>query len=183
MMQTLRNGALLGILAAGAVATWLLGREEAPPVTSSEVSAPRTFYMRDAAILGTDSNGDVAYRVFAALVEQPEQDESLVLSDVRVEYDSRTQIPWLVTAVRATISKGETMRLYEARLSSLPEPGAVSWIIEADELELQTETHLARSEHPVVLSQGNARLEAERLRADLKQGQIDLEGGHGRLHR
>jgi len=183
MMQMLRNGALLVALAAGAVATWLLGREEAPTVASSEVSAPRTFYMRDAAILGTDSNGDVSYRVFATLVEQPEQDESLVLSEVRIEYDARTQVPWLVTAVRATFDKGETMRLYEARLSSLPEPGAASWIIEAPELELETEMHLVRSEHPVVLSQGSARLEAERLRADLKHGQIDLEGGHGRLHR
>jgi LPS export ABC transporter protein LptC len=183
MMQTLRNGALLGLLAVGAVATGLLGRQEAPVVATSEMTAPRTFYLRDAAILGTDPSGYISYRVFAAMVEQPEQDEPLVLSDVRVEYDVRENVPWLVTAVSATVNRGETMRLHEARLSSLPPPGTDSLLIETDELDLDAEAYLARAEHPVVLSRGGARVEAQGLTADLKQNRIELESGHGQLHR
>jgi LPS export ABC transporter protein LptC len=163
--------------------TWLVGRQETPAVTSGEMSAPRTFYLRDAAILGTDPSGYISYRVFAAMVEQPEQDQPLVLSDVRVEYDARENVPWLVTAVRATVSRGETMRLHEARLSSLPEPGTASLLIETDELELDAEAYLARAEHLVVLSRGGARVEAQSLTADLKQNRIVLESGHGQLHR
>ena len=139
--------------------------------------------MRDAAILRTDPSGYVSYRVFATLVEQPEQDEPLVLNEVRVEYDAREKIPWLVTAARATLDKDESMRLHGARLSSLPEPGAESLTIETDELELEAKTYLARALQPVVLSRGSARVEAERLSADLKQDRIVLENGHGRMHR
>jgi LPS export ABC transporter protein LptC len=183
MTQTLRNAVLLGVLAIGAVATFLVGRQEPAVVVSSEVSAPRTFYLRDAAILGTDPSGYIAYRIFAAMVEQPEQDQPLVLSDVRVEYDARENVPWLVTAVRATVTRGETMRLHEARLSSVPGPGTASLLIETDELELDAEAYLARAEHPVVLSRGGARVEAQSLTADLKQNRRVLESGHGQLHR
>lgn len=182
MTQTLQNGALLGVLAAIAVGTWLLGRPVAPAVTASEASAPRTFYMRDTAILGTDQNGQVSYRIFAKTVEQPEQDRALVLGDVRVEYDAREDVPWLVTALRATLNEGETMRLHEARLSNLPRPGAASLTIETDELELDAKTYVARTAQPVVLSRGNARIEAQGLSADLKQDRITLESGHGRLN-
>jgi LPS export ABC transporter protein LptC len=176
MTQTLKNGVLLGVLAVGAVMTWLVGRQETPVVTSSEMSAPRTFYLRDAAILGTDPSGYISYRVFATMVEQPEQDQPLVLSDVRVEYDARENVPWLVTAVRATVNSGET-------ISSLPEPGTASLLIETDELELDADAYLARAEHPVVLSRGGARVEAQGLTADLKQNRIVLESGHGQFHR
>jgi LPS export ABC transporter protein LptC len=183
MTQALRNGALLAALALGAVATWLVGRQESPAVTSSEMSTPPTFYLRDAAILGADPSGYISYRVFATMVEQPEQDQPLVLSDVRVEYDARENVPWLVTAVRATVNRGETMRLHEARLESLSPPGTASLLIETDELELDAEAYLARAEHPIVLSRGGARVEAQGLTADLKQNRIELESGHGQLHR
>jgi LPS export ABC transporter protein LptC len=184
MTHALRNGALFGALTAAAVATWYLGQREPPVVASSEPTAPRGLYFRDAAILGTDSAGHVSYRIFAKSVEQPEQDHALVLSEVRVEYDAREEIPWLVTAARATrLGNGETMKLYEARLSSLPEPGAAALVIETEELELEPESYVARSERPVVLSQGSARLEAQRLSADLKQHRIVLESGHGQLNR
>ena len=52
-----------------------------------------------------------------------------------------------------------------------------------DELELEAKTYLARALQPVVLSRGSARVEAERLSADLKQDRIVLENGHGRMHR
>jgi LPS export ABC transporter protein LptC len=183
MTQTLRNGVLLGVLAIGAVATWLLARQEAPVPASSELSAPRTFYLRNAAILGTDPSGYISYRVFATMVEQPEQDQPLVLSDVRVEYAARENVPWLVTAARATVNRGETMQLHEARLSSVPEPGTASLLIETDELELDAEAYLARAVRPVVLSRGGARVEAQGLTADLKQNRIVLESGHGQFHR
>jgi LPS export ABC transporter protein LptC len=183
MTQTLRNGVLLGLLGVGAVATWLIGRQEARVVNTSEVSAPRTFFLRDAAILGTDPSGYVSYRVFATMVEQPEQDQPLVLSDVRVEYAARENVPWRVTAGRATVTRGEIMRLHEARLSSIAEPGTASLLIETDELELDAEAYLARADRPVVLSRGGARVEAQSLTADLKQNRIELESGHGQLHR
>jgi LPS export ABC transporter protein LptC len=182
-MSQLRNSALIGALAAAAFATWLLGRQEPPVVVASGVSEPRTFYLRDAAILGTDSSGYVSYRVFATMVEQPEQDEPIELREVRVEYDPREQIPWLATAARATLSKDESMRLHEARLSTLPERDAAATVIETDELELDAATYVARAEQPVVLSRGSVRVEAQRLNADLKQNRIVLERGHGRLHR
>jgi LPS export ABC transporter protein LptC len=117
------------------------------------------------------------------MVEQPEHNEPLVLSDVRIEYAARENVPWVVTAVRATVNRGETMRLHEARLSSLPAPGTASLLIETDELELDAKAYMARADHPVVLSRGGARVEAQGLTADLKQNRIELESGHGQLHR
>jgi LPS export ABC transporter protein LptC len=88
-----------------------------------------------------------------------------------------------VTAARATVNRGETMRLHDARLSSLGEPGTASLLIETDELELDADAYVARAEHPVVLSRGNSRVEAQGMQADLREDRITLEGGHGQLHR
>ena len=49
-------------------------------------------------------------------------------------------------------------------------------------LELDAKTYIARTAQPVVLSRGNARIEAQGLSADLKQDRITLESGHGRLN-
>jgi LPS export ABC transporter protein LptC len=186
MMRAVRNGLIFVLLAGAAIFTWLSSRP-VPPVdqsTQGQPIVPRGYYLRDAVILGTDSSGLVSYRVFAGTVEQPAQERNLVLREVRVEYDAREDVPWMVTAARATTpGKGEVMQLYEVRLSTLPAPGTDPTVIEAPELAFDPEAYLAWSTEPVVVSRGSARLDAMRLSVDLREDQIELESGNARFNR
>jgi LPS export ABC transporter protein LptC len=186
MMSAVRNAFIFVLLAGAAIATWLLGR---PPAELERAAlrrpAPLGYYLRDATILGTNADGVVSYRIYAGLLEQPEQDRSLVLTDVRVEYDARENIPWRVTAPHASAeSGGEYLRLYGGvELSSEPEDGTTAIMIETPELEFKPEAYVASGAQPVTYSRGDTKLRAESFTADLKEDLIDMVSVHAEFHR
>jgi LPS export ABC transporter protein LptC len=186
MASAVRNVLLLTVLTAAAVITWLLSRPEPeiPEVTRGGADVPLGYYMRDAVILGTDTSGAVLYRVYATLAEQPQDGDNLVLTGVRVEYDSAEAIQWLATAGRATASvDGSYLRLYDGvRLSNDPGEGAEPIVIEGEELDLDPASYLASTARPVTFSRGEAILQALRFNADLREDTIDLEGVHAQFH-
>jgi LPS export ABC transporter protein LptC len=186
MMSAVRNAVIFVALAGAAIATWLLGRP--PPEiekAATRRAAPLGYYLRDATILGTNADGVVSYRIYARRLEQPEENQSLVLTEVRVEYAARENIPWHVTAPSATAeSGGEYLRLYGGvLLSSEPKDGAAAIMIETPELEFEPESYVASGAQPVTYSRGATRLRAESFTADLKKDIIDLVSVYAEFHR
>jgi LPS export ABC transporter protein LptC len=185
MMSAVRNTLMFVILAGAAIATWLLGRPP-PELEGSAIRrpAPLGYYLRDATILGTNADGVVSYRIYAGRVEQAELNRSWVLTEVRVEYDARENIPWRVTAPRGTAeSGGEYLRLFGGvQLSSEPEDGTAATMIETPELEFEPESYLATGA-PVTYSRGDTRLQAESFTADLEKDIIDLVRVYAEFHR
>lgn len=186
MPLALRNVLLFVMLSAAAIASWFLSRPQQVAMNGaqSRPSAPLGYYLRNAVIIGTDANGMVSYRVYAALAEQTAQDEELMLTDVRVEYDTRESISWLVTAERAAArGGGEQLDLYGVRLTNRPAEGTDAMVIETEELQLTPETYIALANLPVAVTRGGARLRSSSMSANLKTDLIDLEGVDGRYGR
>jgi LPS export ABC transporter protein LptC len=105
------------------------------------------------------------------------------LTDVRVEYEAREDIPWLVTAEGAAARNGgEQLDLYGGvRLATRPDDDADATVIETQELHFVPEMYLARALVPVSVSRGGRRLRSSSMSADLKSDRIDLEGVHGQF--
>lgn len=186
MAAAARNSLIFVLLAGAAGATWLLNRPQQPELdaASSPNAAESGYYLRDAVILGTDADGTIAYRIFAGRVEQRQHDQSLALTDVRLEYDAGQRVPWLITASSGTVPGGEeSLQLHDVRLSRGAHRDEGPIVIETEVLEIDPDTYVARAAAPVTLSSGAATLEARGFRADLKQDRVELEGGHGNFSR
>jgi LPS export ABC transporter protein LptC len=187
MSGALRNSFLFVLLSLAAAGTWLLSR---PPQATTgppqdERPAPLGYYLRNAVIMGTDADGAVAYRIFAARVEQAAERDDLVLTDVRVEYDAREDIAWLVTAARAAARDGGAeLDLYGGvRLATRPDKSADAIVIETQQLLFAPETYLAIATMPVSVTRGSGELRSSSMSADLKSDRIDLEEVHGQFDR
>ena len=187
MPGAFRNLLLLVLLSGAATGTWLMSRppQESAPTASAVRPAPPGYYLRDAVIMGTDANGVVMYRIFAALVERTSETGDLLLTDVRVEYAAREAIAWHVTAERAAArSGGESLNLYGGvRLATHPADGSEPTVIETQELQFAPETYAAYAKLPVSVTRGAARLRSDSLSANLKSDRLDLERVDAQLYR
>ena len=186
MAAAVRNLLIFVLLTGAATATWLLSLPELPDVAPQPAVAPAKpgYYLRDAVILGTEADGVISYRILAGRVEQPQHERSLFLTDVRVEYDVREGVPWLVTAAHGTGASGSgLLKLSGVQLRRGAHSGDGPIVVETKELEFDPETYIARAAAPVTLSSGGATLEARGFSADLKRDRVDLESGHGKFDR
>jgi LPS export ABC transporter protein LptC len=187
MPGALRNLLLFVLLSGAATGTWLMSRpsQESTDTEYAARSAPPGYYLRDAVIMGTDADGVVTYRIFAALAERSGETDDLVLTDVRVEYDAREAIAWNVTAARAAARNGgESLDLYGGvRLATRPADGAEPTVIETQELQFEPETYIARATLPVSVTRGSARLHSDSLSANLKSDRLDLGSVNAQLYR
>jgi LPS export ABC transporter protein LptC len=185
--SALRNTLLFALLSAAAVGSWFLGRPPQPIVNAVENrdTAPLGYFLRNAVIAVTDAGGTVSHRVFAAVVEQTAEEEDLVLTGVRVEYDADEAIAWQVTAEHAIARNGgdELSLSGTVRLTSRPIGSTDAVVMETEGLQFLPDAYLARATSPVVVVRGGATLRADGMRADLKADRIDLEGVYGQFDR
>lgn len=181
-----RNLLIFIVLASIAGASWFWSRpaEQAPARLANEPSEPLGFYLRDAVLLGTDAEGRISYRIYADRVEQVDADDELALDEVRVEYDGSEQVPWHLSAKQGTAGLGgDYLELFGGvRLANEPTEGVVPTVVETPRLQLDPASFVASSDESVVFRRGSATITAIGLKADLKEGQLDLESqGHGRF--
>jgi len=174
-----RNVILLGVLSGVALYTWLEGRPSTtvslpqPPVAPT----PSGYYLRNATLLGTDEEGRVSYRVFAAGLEQASLDAALILERVRVEYDPQTGIRWHLTAEQGFAPSDQSYLdlLHGVRLVNEPESGRDPVTIETESLRLEPESYIASTEGEVWMRRGKADFRAQGIRADLKQDHLEFQ--------
>lgn len=186
MWVDLRNGIAIVLLLAAAIATWYWSRPAEPPraVRRAEDTAPLGYYVRGARMQGTDPEGRVIYRILAdRLEEQPEQ-SLLELQGVRVEYSPANEVPWLISASRASAPKNRAHVDLEGdvELRSQPTDGSKPITIATTRLRFVPGDSTAVSEEPVRLTVGDWQVEAVGLRADLKDDAVELESKvHGQV--
>jgi LPS export ABC transporter protein LptC len=145
---------------------------------------PLGYYLRGARLLGTDATGHVTYVVLADRVEELPDQEQLELAGVRVEYSPENEIPWLVSATRASAPRsGEYLDLTgDVELRSQPTNGRDATIVQTASLRFEPNEFTAQSDSAVVVQIGAHRLEAVGLRAQLKDDSLQLESKiHGQF--
>lgn len=174
----------LGALAMLAIATWLWSRqgaEDQAPIAQSRAPAPG-FYLRGAAILGTDEAGRALYRIQAASAEELPEENRLLLSDVAVAYQPEVDVPWVLTAARGEAFLDETYLDFtgEVELARSRQADSGPIVIRAAWLRLEPESFDVHTDGPVSLFFDDQRLDAIGMNANLKDERLALESGvHG----
>jgi len=187
MHLNVRNLLYIAFLIGAAGSSWYWSRvgpaDSQPGVLSR--SLPLGYYLTDAAILGTDEDGQLLYKIWASRAEERPNEDRLLLSRVRVEYSPVADVPWLLTA-----DSGEA----PADHSYIDLNGAVELvnerrddgertIIQTQALRFEPETYVARSEDTVSVFLGEKRLDAVGIKVYLRDDRLELESNvHGEFN-
>ncbi|HJR71441.1 MAG TPA: LPS export ABC transporter periplasmic protein LptC, partial [Gammaproteobacteria bacterium] len=104
----MRNTVVMMVLALLAAATGLLRWQRETPSAAPAVdegASPLGYYVHGARVLGTDEQGRVAYRVFAARLDELPDEQRLRLETASVEYHPVGETAWTMSAASATAPK------------------------------------------------------------------------------
>ncbi|HEY5624632.1 MAG TPA: LPS export ABC transporter periplasmic protein LptC [Gammaproteobacteria bacterium] len=183
MNLNFRNVVIFSALSAAAGASWYLGRIGTAEDQQDELrdSLPLGYYLRDAEIMGTDENGRLLYKIWAAHAEERPNENRLLLSDVRVEYRPEEDVPWTLTADFGEAPADETfVDLRGAvKLANEPEEGDRT-IIQTQALRFEPGELVASSDESVSLFVGSRQLDAIGIRVFLRDERLELESSvHG----
>jgi LPS export ABC transporter protein LptC len=166
------------VLALGAMASWYLAK----PDSSHDVDSPpydelhRGYYLKSVKILGTGSDGRSLYEIEASYAEQ-QDDQSISLTEVRIIYTPRTDVPWTVDADTATISQVEQRVLLRGHVRAVSSAGfsGGETEIRTQYLELDPESFLAETDQRVQIRIGARSLTATGMLASLKENRLELK--------
>lgn len=166
---------------AGAWLAYSLSRDEGTdgigPVTLEE---ERGYYLTEATLteLGPDGRPRTVLR--AARVQQRVTDQSVLLSDLEVDYTTAEQGTWVVTADRGRLLADATSLRLSGDVIIRGAEARGSAVIRTDELTYDTRTSLVQTAEPVTVQFGEHRLEGRGLRVALNEGTLRLESNvHG----
>jgi len=176
------------LLGAAAVASWIYVRPEPPaaPLLGSGDDGPLGYYLKGARLLGTDSEGRLAYRILADRLEEHADRERLLLKGVRIEYRPANELPWLITAGSGSSPKdGSQLDLTGGvELRSEPTDGSPPTQITTESLRFTPATASVASDQVAELRVGDWQLSGKGLRAHLKDERLELESDvHGKFAR
>jgi LPS export ABC transporter protein LptC len=103
MFANPRNTLLFLGLAGGALATWIVARDNdlPPPQAAQLAPVQQGYYLLDAVIRETDQNGRFSHRLRAERVEQTDENGHLEFRGLRVEYLPEMDVRWDVYASAA----------------------------------------------------------------------------------
>jgi lipopolysaccharide export system protein LptC len=182
-MTNVRDIVLVGLLAAGAVASWYLGR----PQVEEQASTPglsdshRGYYLKSARILGTGPEGKLLYELLAREAEQLDE-SSVSFTDVRINYSPKTDVPWSVDADTATVYANEKRVLLEGHVRATSSEGfsGSDTEIRTEYLEIYPDDFRAETDERVQIRIGSRSLTATGMLASLKDNQVKLKSNvHG----
>ena len=176
----MRNTVVLIVLALLAAATGLLRWQRetpAPAPAVDESTSPLGYYLHGARVLGTDEQGRVAYRVFAARLDELPGEQRLRLETARVEYQPIGETAWTMSAASATAPKdvSEVDFVGDVELEGSPTDGSEPTTIVTQKLKFSSERSSAETDEAVTIRMGDWHLETIGLRVDLKTDTLELE--------
>lgn len=177
-----RNLLLFLALAAAAIVTWMLARnsqQESNASGNDARQAPQGYYMRGVVSSSTNGDGEVEFRFNAEKLEQESGGSDYGLEEVRVEYSETSDVAWLLTAARGTMSADrERLALQSVRLraqtNSQGNDGPQTFVFETSDLDLDVRARIASTEQPVGMRKGQCESNARGLIVDLNKDTIEF---------
>lgn len=164
----------LAALAAGS--WWLNQRLDAPPADAEERPAPDGFYMTEAEITTAGADGLPRYRVIADEIRQSALGGPTELREVRVEYNIYSPSPWLMTTPEGVLSNDQAFLELWGGVEVVGESGDHGRTsVTTERLEIDTATHMARSQVRVDLALGQQRLSGVGMVAHLLEERLQLQ--------
>ena len=150
---------------------------------AEERPAADGFYMTEAEITTAGVDGLPRYRVIADEIRQLSLDGPTRLREVRVEYNIYSPNPWLLTAPEGMLSDDQALLELWGGVAVIGESGDHGrTAAEMERLEVDTTTHIARTESPVDVSFGPQNVTAVGMVAYLLEERVQLQSQvHGRF--
>ena len=171
----------LAVVAAALLAYGLLsGRDE--EIEAATPDDERGYYLTRATLteMGVDGAPRIVLR--AELIEQRLVDQTVLLSDLSVDYNTADAGNWTVTADRGRLLPDASSLRLSGDVVIRGTETRGSAVIRTDELTYDTKTSLVQTAEPVAVEFGPHTLQARGLRVALNDGTMRLESNvHGRF--
>lgn len=175
-------GVLAGFAALGLLYTILSDRGSDDTETTS-AKEKRGYYLSDATLTEMGPDGAPRIVVRARNIEQQLSDQSVLLSDLKLDYRTDSNQRWAVTADSGRMPPDRTSLLLSgdvvvASLDSRDGP-----VVHTNTLSYNTITNLIQTSDMVSIRFGANDLRGRGLRANLNTGTLQLESSiNGRFH-
>lgn len=171
------------VLAALAAASWWINQRDGQEPQLAERPPPVGFFMTEAEITTPGADGLPRYRLIADEIRQASLDGPTLLREVRVQYNMYSPSPWLLTAPEGVLSADQSRLDLWGGVEVIGETaGQGRTSLETEELEINTEAHIASTAAPVALSLGVQQLNGVGMIAYLLEERLQLQSEvHGRF--
>jgi LPS export ABC transporter protein LptC len=149
------------------------GEEDEVEVTSADDD--RGYYVTRATLTEFGPDGAPRIVLHAESIEQRLSDESVLLSDLTLDYTTPGSGQWKVTADRGRMPSAATSLLLSGDVQVTGEEARGGAVIRTDQLAYDTTTSVIQTAEPVSVQLGTHRLEGRGLRVVLNDGTLRLE--------
>ena len=170
---------LLALIALVVLVLDLTGRDDVVDVPESASTVQTGYYLRDATLTEFDDSGKVRLEVSARLAIENPALKTVELEMVTVNYRPQAGQRWRVTSDRGhlTPERDQVDLSGNVVMTGEREGLADPAVVRSDELTLEVEDQVARTDGPVTLSLGRHGISATGLVANLKAETLRLESG------
>jgi LPS export ABC transporter protein LptC len=169
--------------AAGGVLAWRLLADRTPDIEARTARDQRGYYLTEATLTEMGVDGAPRIVLHAAQVEQQLSDQSVLLTDLSVDYNAAQAGTWKLTADRGRLLSDATSLQLSGNVVVKGAEARGEAVILTDNLTYETRTGIVQTAEPVALSFGPHRLEGRGLRVALNEGRLRLESNvHGRFN-
>jgi len=176
-MSARRLSAIL-LLTIAAAATWYLAKSLVmTEIAETPGSIIRDgFYLRSARILGTDENGQLLYRIEAEFAQQQGENE-IEFRNVRIEYATAADVPWVLNADIAWIGEDQHLVELSGNVTAVNNQGILDQVTEIRTpfLTFEPDTFRAETDRRVQIRIGARSLTATGMLALLQDNQLRLK--------
>ncbi len=173
-----RSIVLYVILAIAALGSWHLSRQKPgyDPAGIPVDSVHRGFYLKNARILGTATDGALLYELEADHAEQVDE-VSIAFTNVRLFYSPDADVPWTVVADSATIRNDQRRVFLSGHVRAVSEArdDQPETEIRTQYLELEPDSFVAETNERVQVRIGERSLTATGMLASLDDDRLELK--------
>ena len=152
-------------------------KQEDEIVTVTPNTTQPGFYMKDAAIVETGTDGKPRFTLRAATIAQDATNQQVQLDQVVLNYMDDSSTPWLLNADHGRLQQNTRIVAFTGNVTLQPQGTRIAQpiVLTTDELNIDTEHNLARAPGKVSITMNKQLLTAVGLRADLQRQTIRLE--------
>jgi LPS export ABC transporter protein LptC len=167
-------GLLAGVAGLGLLYSMLVGRGDEGPETSG-TEERRGYYLSDAMLTEMGADGHPRLVVRAKLIEQQLSDQSVLLTDLKLDYRAETNELWTVTSNGGRMPPDRRSLLLSGNVVVTGRDTRGAPQVHTETLAYDTATNLIQTSDVVSIRFGHNDLRGRGLRADLNTGTLQLE--------
>lgn len=133
------------------------------------------FYLKSSKIISTDKTGKHLFTMDAEYAEQ-ESNKIINFYDVKISYSPQSKISWIITSDKAIKIANEDFFLLEGNVkASTLKESSQETIVLTDQLEVDPQRYLIKTEKMVTINIDDNNLSAEGMMAILNEDRLELK--------